>query len=197
MLTCWKSRAPTEDDALVPAEDVEEDPVDRSLIPVDPRLIRALRYKQASEMLREEREVLFAAVIQNGLRLQFASEALRGNRELVLAAVSRTGFALQYASEVLRGDRGVVLAALANNGFALRYASREMRGDLGVIEAAIAKEGVRVLRFATSERRKDRDLLLACSSVRTTERSVGSSACTLFRPSPAPFSFLIFFVFPS
>jgi hypothetical protein len=43
--------------------------------------------------------------------LQHASEELRGDREVVLAAVQQNGGALRYASEELRGDREFMLAA--------------------------------------------------------------------------------------
>ena len=43
--------------------------------------------------------------------LQHASEALRADKEVVLAAVAQDGDALEHASEALKVDREVVLAA--------------------------------------------------------------------------------------
>ena len=51
----------------------------------------------------------------------------RADREIVLAAVAQNGCALMFASEALRGDRDVVLVAVAENGKALDYASPELR----------------------------------------------------------------------
>jgi hypothetical protein len=59
-----------------------------------------------------------------------ASEELLGDREIVLAAVQEDGCALKFASPDLRGDRGVVLAAVKQNGDALRCASEELREQL-------------------------------------------------------------------
>jgi len=43
--------------------------------------------------------------------LQYASANLRSNREIVMAAVKEDGHALEYASAELGSDREIVLAA--------------------------------------------------------------------------------------
>jgi hypothetical protein len=60
---------------------------------------------------RDDKEVIMAAVTQDGKCLQLASVALRGDKEVVLAAVTQNGCALRYASAALLGDRCFVLAA--------------------------------------------------------------------------------------
>ena len=55
--------------------------------------------------MRADRDVVMAAVAQNGCALRFAAEDLRGDRDIVLVAVSRAGSALQDAAEV----RGVYM----------------------------------------------------------------------------------------
>jgi hypothetical protein len=66
--------------------------------------------------LQSDREVVLAAVAQNGRALEHASAELQGDREVVLAAVAQDGHALKHASAELQGDREVVLAALAHDG---------------------------------------------------------------------------------
>ena len=44
--------------------------------------------------------------------LKHASQQVRGDREVVRAAVEQDGWALKYASQQLRGDREMVVAAL-------------------------------------------------------------------------------------
>jgi hypothetical protein len=61
----------------------------------------------------------------------------------------------------LRNNKDVVMAACAQNGFSVRYASRALRGDLDVCEAACAQAGVRAMRYFATERRGERDLVLA------------------------------------
>ena len=56
-----------------------------------------------------------AEVIKNGHVLpQYASELQKRDREIVLAAVTQDGVALQFASDDLKDDKGIVLAAVKN-----------------------------------------------------------------------------------
>ena len=66
---------------------------------------KVLFMKYVSVELRADRELVMAAVAQDGLALEYASEKLRADREVVWAAVMRDGHALEYASEKLRADR--------------------------------------------------------------------------------------------
>ena len=59
-----------------------------------------------------DREIVLAAVRNDDATpLQYASEAIRDDHEIVLAAVKHNGRILQSASEAMRGDREIVLAA--------------------------------------------------------------------------------------
>ena len=59
----------------------------------------------ASGELREDREVVMAAVVQNGYALEYASEELRGDREVVMAAVAQTGSAFEYATTYYKHEK--------------------------------------------------------------------------------------------
>lgn len=82
---------------------------------------------------REDREVMLAAVRDNGLFLSYASDALRNDREIVLAAVRQDGMALSYASPALQNNRDVVMTAVRQNGGALQYASETLRSDREIV----------------------------------------------------------------
>jgi hypothetical protein len=92
--------------------------------------------QDASEALRGDREVVMAAVKENGFALEFASEALRNDKKVVIAAVGykgtclRHGRALKYASEELRNDIDVVRAALSQSWDAVNYASRQIQRNI-------------------------------------------------------------------
>ena len=58
------------------------------------------------------KELVMAAVRQEGYALCYASEALKGDKELVMAAVRQNGWSLRSASEALKGDKDVAMAAL-------------------------------------------------------------------------------------
>jgi len=54
--------------------------------------------------------------------LQYADASLKKDRDVVLAAVQQNGLALQHADASLKKDRDVVLAAVQQNGLALQSA---------------------------------------------------------------------------
>ena len=140
---------------------------------------------KADTRFRADREVVLAAVQQDGCTLEYASEDLRADRDVVLAAVRQRGFALKYASDDLRADREVVLTAVSRACGALQFASYDMRADREVVLTAVREsgEGARytrkdscadwgmalstaqlvgwALRFANKELLADRDVMLA------------------------------------
>eukprot|EP00747_Dinoflagellata_sp_TGD_P190238 gnl/TRDRNA2_/TRDRNA2_51645_c0_seq1.p1 gnl/TRDRNA2_/TRDRNA2_51645_c0~~gnl/TRDRNA2_/TRDRNA2_51645_c0_seq1.p1 ORF type:complete len:331 (+),score=56.86 gnl/TRDRNA2_/TRDRNA2_51645_c0_seq1:84-995(+) len=83
----------------------------------------------ASEELRADRDVVSAAVNQNGHALIDIAEHLKQDRDIVLAAVKQNGEALMYAAEDLTADREVVLAAVRQNGSALLDAADALQAD--------------------------------------------------------------------
>ena len=71
-----------------------------------------------------------------GSLLQYVSPELRDDRDIVLAAVAKSGAVLEYASPNLRSDREVVLAAVLESGRALKHASSELQKDRELVLAA-------------------------------------------------------------
>ena len=62
--------------------------------------------------LKNDREVLSAAMEQYRWSFKYASKELRNDREVVLAAVKQSGWNLQFASEALVNDREIVLESV-------------------------------------------------------------------------------------
>ena len=60
-------------------------------------------------------------------------DELKADKEVVIAAVSNDGNALEYASNTLKADKEVVLAAVSNNGNALELSSAELQNDPDII----------------------------------------------------------------
>ena len=79
--------------------------------------------------MKNDREVVLAAVAQYGRALQYAAAELKNDCEVVLAAVAQDGCALMWAAAELKNDREVVLAAVAQDGDALHYAPAKLRTD--------------------------------------------------------------------
>ena len=62
--------------------------------------------------------------------LKYAKEEMQGDREVVMAAVAQNGWALDYATEEMKGNRQVVMSAVAQDGRALQFASEEMKATV-------------------------------------------------------------------
>ena len=80
---------------------------------------------------------------RSGAALQFASEKLRNDREVVLAAVKGDGMALQFASEELRADRSFLLEAVeaTRAWWLVELAAEELRADESFVEQCKAAAG--------------------------------------------------------
>ena len=120
-----------------------------------------LQLRDASDVLRADREVVLAAVRQNGLALQFARHKLRTtDRDVVLAAVRQNGLALQFVDAGLNFDRdGVALEAVQRTGGALQYVSGYLRYDKAFI-FAVVRENVYAFKYAPPEWKTDKEVCL-------------------------------------
>ena len=94
----------------------------------------ALQY--ASERLRDDKDVVLAAVKEDGHTLQFVSDRLRDDKDVVMAAVKQEGYILDYASSRLKDDEEVVLAAIKEYAYVLEIASDRLKNDYNFIKEA-------------------------------------------------------------
>lgn len=120
--------------------------------------------------MRADRDVVMAAVQQDGSALAFASNQCLNDREVVLNAVSQFGLSLEFASNEVRNDREVVMSAVLQNGMALETASLNLRGDRDVLLAAVRQDGL-ALEFGTHELTNDRDVVMA--AIRNNSSALG------------------------
>jgi hypothetical protein len=119
---------------------------------------RALEY--VSEELKSDKEVVLAAVAQTVAALKYVSEELKGDKEVILVVVTQNGWALNYASKELKGDKEVVLAAVKQNRNALEYASEELKADKEFMMAAVTKN-IHALEYASEDLKRDKEFILA------------------------------------
>lgn len=84
----------------------------------------------ASDKLKDDKEVVKAAVGTYGKALRYASEELRNDRDIVLVAVTQDGLALEYASEWCQSQYDIVDTAIQQNGWAIHFASSELQTRL-------------------------------------------------------------------
>lgn len=118
----------------------------------------------APNWLKDDRDTVLVAVTQDppagSAALEHASLRLRNDREVVLAAVKASGVALEHASLPLRNDREVVLAAVEENGQALSYASNRLKDDEQVVLAAVEKDPYAFI-HASNRLRDDPEMMRA------------------------------------
>ena len=117
----------------------------------------------ASEEIKDDSEILLAAININSNSLNFASDRIRDEKSIVLKAVSQDGSSLEYASADLRNDREVVFAAVSNYGNSLMDASDSLRNDKDIVLKAVSKNG-KTLKYASNELRNDKEVVIAAVS---------------------------------
>ena len=112
------------------------------------------------DMIHDDRELMLAAVANNGWILWRASLSLQRDREVVLTAVSNFGQQLQHAHPSLQMDPAVVLAAVENYGLALEHAHPSLKNDMEVVLTAVSNNG-EALRYASRRLSYDEDVQIA------------------------------------
>ena len=99
------------------------------------------------DRMRNDQQLVLAAVSWDGLELEYASPTLKGNRTVVRAAALNDVTALKFASLELLDDVGFMLTLVLKNGEALQYGSDRVRGTREVIVAAV-KQNTSMLKYA-------------------------------------------------
>jgi len=66
--------------------------------------------------LKKDKDLVLAAVTQNGEALEWANDNMKKDKQVVVAAVSQNGFALEYAHDTMKADKDVILAAINQLG---------------------------------------------------------------------------------
>ena len=92
----------------------------------------------ANPAIATNKDIVLAAVRQNGRALAWASLELRADKEVVLAAVAEDGRALEWAGPTLRADPDIVLVARTQQGQVLQDASPALQADRDAgVQAAV------------------------------------------------------------
>lgn len=95
----------------------------------------------ASEEIRNDKDFMLL-VLKHGISLKNASERLRDDKDVVMVAVGKYGFELEYASERLRKDKEVIQCALDSNKDAIEYALIDSLEEISGIENFPADIGI-------------------------------------------------------
>ena len=93
----------------------------------------------SDEKLKVDKEVILAAVKQNGKALEYTDEKLKADKKIVLLVVKQNGRTLEYADEKLKANKEVVLAAVKQDVSALDYVDDSLKNDPDIL--AIVNKG--------------------------------------------------------
>ena len=150
------------------SEIVETDELDLSFLRRDPEQALWLELvmqdpdgtflAEAPSHIRDDSEVVLAAVMQNGKALEFASDRLRCAREVVLQSLEEDSAAFGFASPSLHADQDIMLLAVNRNGLTLAHATDELKGNHQLVAAAVCQNGL-ALRFASPRLQADREIV--------------------------------------
>jgi len=121
-----------------------------------------------SRLFRDRDFVLALAAKSGYAALKFADEGFRRDREVVLAAVTQDGEALLFADETFRSDRDVVLAAFTQDGDIFDIVDRSLQRDRDVVLAAATSHGYRALLYADESLRNDPQVIARCDMAAAT-----------------------------
>lgn len=120
-----------------------------TLLRLDPKYAQTIRdvergqvrLSDIDEDLRQDRDVVFAAMRHTGNSLQMVPDTLRNDRDVVRAALQTRPCALEHASPTLQADKQLVMEAVTQNGLAVQYASSCLLSDIDVAAAAVKQNG--------------------------------------------------------
>lgn len=120
------------------------------------------------EEFKDNEDIVYEAIYQDGYALKWASERLRDNKDLVITAISSkflekseiNSTVLQFASERLRDDEEVVIESLKYNwGSGFKYASERLRSDEQMALIAITMSPI-CFEYLSDELKNDKKFIL-------------------------------------
>lgn len=118
--------------------------------------------KNLSEELKNDKDIIEAALSNDGMSMFFLSLENRNKKEYALMAVKQDGKALIYLNKELQEDINVVTAALSNYGVGYSHLNQEMRRDKNLLIIAL-KTHPFAFESASEELLYDKDVLYQVS----------------------------------
>ncbi|KAG2382282.1 hypothetical protein C9374_005484 [Naegleria lovaniensis] len=133
-------------------------------------MLKAISYKLSLKMaafdLRNDEDVVLAAVLIDPKNLEYASARLQNNRDIVKAAVQSDVTSLKHASTELKNDKEILLIALDKllenrngNIITLEFCPFSIRNDRDIALKAVQLT-YNNMKFVSSELRKDKSFVM-------------------------------------
>jgi hypothetical protein len=122
-------------------------------------------------------------VTADGHELALLEPNLRNDVDIVRAAVSQNGCALAYASSNLCNDKETVILAINNSfGNALYFASSKLRNDLDMVRSAVRIDGNNICYASNSLKQHHEVLIYAIAQNPRSVKHVSRAAVEGIRP---------------
>ena len=118
---------------------------------------RHIAFSEKVERVKNNQELMLAAVGKYGTSLKDASESLRDDYDLVLAAVKNHGCSLQYASQSLQNNPDIVRAAIENHPACFKFASESIQNDREFVVSAV-RNTPRLFRYLSQDLQDDHEI---------------------------------------
>jgi hypothetical protein len=99
-------------------------------------------------------------ILCDGMLLRFASEELRDNQEIVIAAVKQNPMAIKFASDRVKLDETIINTALMQNGDTLKFLSESLQNNINLIKLSLYNCSEEHLKFIAKHIKSNRELTL-------------------------------------
>ncbi|MGR3912318.1 MAG: DUF4116 domain-containing protein [Candidatus Rhabdochlamydia sp.] len=118
-----------------------------------------LALERASEALKNNKQIVLAAVKNNWQALKYANDKLKDDPDVVLAAIEKSGYALEYASARLKNDKEFILPILKKHDWTFEFISDELKDDLNIARIVLEEDGW-ALQYVSERLKKDKPFIL-------------------------------------
>jgi Domain of unknown function (DUF4116) len=123
-----------------------------------------LSYDPICKEFTDDIDVVLAAINNNASAFQYASDTLKNNKEVILAAVTKNGYLLKFVP-IPAQTQEVVLAAVRQNGCAIMFAEPIWQENKDVVLAAVTQNGLALMGVHSSLRNDPEIRLRAASDI--------------------------------
>lgn len=119
-------------------------------------------YEIIAHHLKDDEDVLKAALTKCGMPMKYASTRLRNNKEIALKSLKtdKLCFAYQCLSDELRQDRDITIQAMKSPTMNLSHASKTLQDDKDVVLMAVSHFADN-LAAASDRLKNDKEVVLA------------------------------------
>ena len=127
---------------------------------IKPRIeIGNYNFRLAPAWVKNNKELVLAAVRWDWHDLRYASEELKNDEEIIRVAISKSAYAVQYASKELREKKELMELAINKNGYMFMFTEGEIKTDITLIKFALSKDESAAIHIPPESMKKQKFVL--------------------------------------